>query len=68
MGLTCLSDFQDEATSNVDVETDAKLQATIQREFSSSTLLCVAHRLNTIGKLLVSLPSEIISYVKISLL
>lgn len=38
----------DEATSNVDVETDAKLQATIQREFSSSTLLCVAHRLNTI--------------------
>ncbi|GJJ12857.1 hypothetical protein Clacol_007102 [Clathrus columnatus] len=38
----------DEATSNVDVETDSKLQATIQREFSSSTLLCVAHRLNTI--------------------
>ena len=40
---------QDEATSNVDVETDSKLQATIQTEFSASTLLCIAHRLNTIG-------------------
>ncbi|KAI0659143.1 multidrug resistance-associated ABC transporter [Cubamyces menziesii] len=38
----------DEATSNVDVETDAKVQRTIQTEFSSSTLLCIAHRLNTI--------------------
>lgn len=38
----------DEATSNVDVEMDARLQKTIQTEFSSSTLLCIAHRLNTI--------------------
>ncbi|KAF5310093.1 hypothetical protein D9619_010353 [Psilocybe cf. subviscida] len=39
----------DEATSNVDVETDAKLQRTIQVEFAQSTLLCIAHRLNTIA-------------------
>ncbi|RDX54457.1 multidrug resistance-associated ABC transporter [Lentinus brumalis] len=38
----------DEATSSVDVETDSKVQRTIQAEFSSSTLLCIAHRLNTI--------------------
>ncbi|KAJ7591654.1 multidrug resistance-associated ABC transporter [Mycena floridula] len=39
----------DEATSSVDVETDSKLQRTIQTEFASSTLLCIAHRLNTIA-------------------
>lgn len=39
---------QDEATSSVDVETDSKLQKTIQTEFAHSTLLCIAHRLNTI--------------------
>ncbi|EJD48473.1 P-loop containing nucleoside triphosphate hydrolase protein [Auricularia subglabra TFB-10046 SS5] len=38
----------DEATSSVDLETDAKLQQTIRAELASSTLLCIAHRLNTI--------------------
>ncbi|KAJ7195708.1 P-loop containing nucleoside triphosphate hydrolase protein, partial [Mycena haematopus] len=38
-----------EATNCVDVETDAKLQRTIWTEFASATLLCIAHRLNTIS-------------------
>ncbi|KAI0795051.1 multidrug resistance-associated ABC transporter [Abortiporus biennis] len=38
----------DEATSSVDVETDAKLQKTIQTELTGSTLVCIAHRLKTI--------------------
>ncbi|KAF9488932.1 multidrug resistance-associated ABC transporter [Pleurotus eryngii] len=39
----------DEATSNVDVETDSRIQRTIQTEWASSTLICIAHRLNTIA-------------------
>ncbi|KAF4589934.1 hypothetical protein EYR38_009229 [Pleurotus pulmonarius] len=39
----------DEATSNVDVETDSRIQRTIQNEWASSTLICIAHRLNTIA-------------------
>jgi hypothetical protein len=35
------------------------LQRTIQTEFSGSTLLCIAHRLNTVGEYL--FPSSFLS-------
>ncbi|KAL5632055.1 hypothetical protein ACGC1H_000172 [Rhizoctonia solani] len=38
----------DEATASVDLETDSRIQMTIQTEFADRTLLCIAHRLRTI--------------------
>jgi len=38
----------DEATASVDYETDRKIQDTIANEFSDRTILCIAHRLQTI--------------------
>ncbi|KAJ7639312.1 ABC protein [Roridomyces roridus] len=38
----------DEATASVDLETDNKIQHTIQTQFRNHTLICIAHRLRTI--------------------
>ena len=38
----------DEATSNVDTETDGLMQRVISEEFAGHTVITVAHRLDTI--------------------
>lgn len=38
----------DEATANIDIVTEQKIQELITKEFTDSTMLVIAHRLNTI--------------------
>lgn len=38
----------DEATSNIDPETDKKIQNLFQTEFEDTTIITIAHRLDTI--------------------
>jgi len=55
----------DEATSSVDVATDSTVQMMIQQDFKAKTILCIAHRLNTIvyyDKVLVMSDGEIAEY------
>lgn len=40
--------IMDEATASIDNETDLKIQALLQTEFSKSTVLCIAHRIDSI--------------------
>ncbi len=53
----------DEATSNVDMKTDAFIQRVLKESFKDTTVITIAHRLNTIidyDKILVMHKGEIV--------
>jgi ABC-type multidrug transport system fused ATPase/permease subunit len=55
----------DEATSAVDMDTDALIQRSIREEFGGSTLMVIAHRLSTIAdfdRILVLSDGEVVEF------
>jgi ABC-type multidrug transport system fused ATPase/permease subunit len=59
--------LMDEATASVDFETDKAIQKTITTEFSECTILCIAHRLNTVieyDRILVLDHGEILEFAR----
>lgn len=63
--------IMDEATANVDLETDTLIQRTIRKKFESCTVLTIAHRLETIlnsDKVLVMSEGEVVEFDKPSML
>ncbi len=55
----------DEATANIDIVTEQKIQGLIEQEFAESTVITIAHRLNTIiksNKVLVLQQGEVLEY------
>ena len=63
--------FMDEATSNMDYYTDSKIQEILNKEFSKTTIISIAHRLNTIigfDRILVLNKGQIVEFDKPSVL
>jgi ATP-binding cassette, subfamily C (CFTR/MRP), member 1 len=57
--------LMDEATANIDIKTEQVIQNLIQEEFADSTVLTIAHRLNTIinsDKVLVLSKGEVVEF------
>jgi len=55
----------DEATANIDIITEKKIQKLIHEEFVDSTVITIAHRLNTImgsDKVLVLSHGQVVEY------